>query len=107
MAACLPLLWALEPISRSAALASIEPAVLALFMQVMSTWYGDAVNAIHTCGDDACKCEFSVAFLTSTLKYCGNGYYSYCDPCRLRQEVEWHRAAIEIERVLAVEGWGV
>lgn len=104
MAACLPLLWTLEGSCRAAVLNALDPVVLAVSIDAMSRRCGVICDStIRLCEDPSCGAEFNKALLTTAVV---RNASSCCVVCRLRQEVEWHRAAVELQQGLAARGWG-
>jgi hypothetical protein len=114
MAACLPLVFALDAAPRAALLRKLDPEALSALLELMSDRFDDAM-APHLSHDPAAArpppcadCGAAVDRVTcaTACVYAGNFSHAACGGCRERQVLEWRRAAQHLEQKLMERGWG-
>jgi len=99
MAACLPLVWTLtHPSERSAVFKQLDQVVLCTLLCQMS----EHLSCKYGCLDrQTCEGEKH-----SIILPCSSAAGLCCEDCKARQEIEWRKAAEQLELALAEAGWG-
>lgn len=99
MATCLPLVWTLtQQTERSAVFKQLDQVVLCTLLSNMS----ERLHRKYGCSDhDTCEGELHSIILprSSAAGPC-------CESCKAKHEIEWRKAAEQLELALAEAGWG-